>query len=95
MIRKWYWLDGFDGGCSSKPFDEEEEARAAAVENARSIRWTSDELESCRKKCENYVFIGYIDFQDNADEDDFESKSGEFIQTDGIELNEKTLDRIY
>ena len=95
MIRKWYWIDGFDGGNGSKPFDTEEEAREAAVENARSIRLTARELECMTKKCENHVFIGYIDFPDDADEDEFESKSGEFVQTDGIELNKDTLDRIY
>ena len=95
MIKKYYWLDGFDGGNGSSPFNTEEEARAAAIEHVSGIRLTSRELELYRNKVENYVFVGYIDFSDDATQEDFDDKSGEFIEIDGIELNEKTLDRIY
>lgn len=94
-MKKYYWLEGFDGGKGSDPFDTEEEAKAMAYEVAKGERFTQHELENLIKKCENYIFVGYIDFPDDADEDDFKNMNGEFFQTDVVELNENTLNRIY
>ncbi len=94
-MKKYYWFDGFDGGDGSEPFDTFEEAEKAAIEQAAGIRLTRRELDNLIKKCENYIFIGYIEFPENATEEDFSEKDGEFIEINAVELNEETLDRIY
>ncbi len=96
MKRYYYWLDGFDGGTGSGPFNTFEEAKADAIRHAHDdIRLTERELAQLVKKHWNYVFIGYTDFDDDADEDDIAKGLGDFMDEDGIELNQDTLHRIY
>ncbi len=95
MIKKYYWIDNFDGGERSKPFNSIEEAKKAAKEHVADIRLTQYELNELIKKYENFVSISYIEYSDDATADDFNEAEGDLIDVDSVEINEKTLDRIY
>lgn len=92
-MKKFYWCDGFDGGEMSQPFNSVEEAKEAAIQHTASIRLTRSELKELVKKCEDMVFLGYIEYPE--DEEEFDASTGELIDIDSIDINEQTVYRIY
>lgn len=89
MNIMYRWIENWDGGIGSEHFETIEEAKANMIEHVKGIRWTKKEMEAQIKKRENVVLIEKLILDDDGDEIDFEDTGV------SIEVNEKTVDRVY
>ena len=90
MSIKFRWVEGFDGGIGGDLFDTHEEALQDAKNHvSNEIRLTKKELESIIKKEGGaFVFIEKIELDADGEEVSFDT-------IDSVEINEKTLRRLY
>lgn len=92
-MKKYQWLEMWDGGQESKLFNTLEEAKKDMRYHASEVRWTASELKEYTKRWENFINIYKLDVE--YDEDgDYEILSEEETKY-SITLNKRTLSRIY
>ena len=91
MKNNYRWFEAFDGGIGSeKLYTSKDEAIKEAKKHIKELRWTANELKTEKENGDNFVFVEKVSFLENGEIDwdvcDIIAK---------IEINEKTVSRVY